>query len=393
MQRSAVAHAMGGMLALAAGMGIGRFVYTPILPAMVEGLGLTSGQAGLIASFNFVGYLAGALAAASSRLAEQRRRCLDRRAGGQRAGDGGDGRDDVAASLSGAALRRRRCQRLHPGLRHGAGPRPAGAGRVAAAWRRCTSAASASASLPRRRWSRACSPPASPGRGCGWRVPRWRRRPASLLPVWCRRPTPFRRRRPAADGSANGPLRRLTVAYGLFGFGYVITATFLVAIVRAEPQIAALEPVVWIMVGLTAAPSVALWRLDRAAPRAGAGLRAGLPGRGGRRRRQRAMAGAGRACVLAATCLGGTFMGITALGLVMAPQPRPGRSAPGAGADDRRLRARPDRRADLRRRTPRSHRQLPDRLARRSRGARCCRADRRARPASRDAAEPRAAGR
>ena len=53
---------------MAAAIGIGRFIYTPILPPMAEGLHLTKGEAGLIASANFLGYLAGALAAASPRL-------------------------------------------------------------------------------------------------------------------------------------------------------------------------------------------------------------------------------------------------------------------------------------------------------------------------------------
>ena len=55
--------ALGGLLALAAAIGIGRFVYTPILPFMLEALGWTKAQAGFVASANFLGYLLGAFAA------------------------------------------------------------------------------------------------------------------------------------------------------------------------------------------------------------------------------------------------------------------------------------------------------------------------------------------
>jgi len=48
--------------ALAAGMGIGRFVYTPILPLMVTQTQMTSQLGAVIATANYVGYLAGAMA-------------------------------------------------------------------------------------------------------------------------------------------------------------------------------------------------------------------------------------------------------------------------------------------------------------------------------------------
>ena len=66
---------LGGLLAMAAGIGVGRFVYTPILPPMVEALHLTKAQAGLIASANFIGYFAGALLA-TMRLPGSRRSWL-----------------------------------------------------------------------------------------------------------------------------------------------------------------------------------------------------------------------------------------------------------------------------------------------------------------------------
>jgi predicted MFS family arabinose efflux permease len=118
----------------------------------------------------------------------------------------------------------------------------------------------------------------------------------------------------SGPGRARGAgLIRLAISYGLFGFGYVITATFLVAIVREQPELRPFEPVAWLLVGLAAAPSVLVWVTI--------GRRIGL---------ERAYAlscaveAIGVLCslwnttvgiLLAAVLLGGTFVGVTALGL------------------------------------------------------------------------------
>lgn len=51
-----------GAAALAAAMGVGRFVYTPILPLMHAQAGLSVQQGSALATANYLGYLAGALA-------------------------------------------------------------------------------------------------------------------------------------------------------------------------------------------------------------------------------------------------------------------------------------------------------------------------------------------
>ena len=51
----------GGILGMVVAMGIGRFAYTPILPAMQRDTGLGYLIAGQLASWNYLGYLAGAL--------------------------------------------------------------------------------------------------------------------------------------------------------------------------------------------------------------------------------------------------------------------------------------------------------------------------------------------
>lgn len=61
---SALRLAMAGLVALAIAMGVGRFAFTPLLPMMQADAGLGLPQGGWLASANYLGYLLGALTAA-----------------------------------------------------------------------------------------------------------------------------------------------------------------------------------------------------------------------------------------------------------------------------------------------------------------------------------------
>lgn len=312
MNKSPLSLAIGGLLAMAAAIGIGRFVYTPILPPMVEALGLTKSQAGLIAAANFMGYFAGALLAAV-RLPGSRRAWLIGALAVNAAALAAMGLASSMAALSvlrfiaglvsalglifaSALVLDRLAATGHGRLSavHFAG---VGTGIALSAalvallhdWR-IMWFASAALALVAGVAVVALVPPDHPG--------------ARLGASGARAPFP--------PGFAP-----LAAAYGLFGFGYIITATFIVAMVRGTPSIANLEPYIWVMFGLAAAPSVALWT--------GLGARWGI-------RRTFAIAAfveaagvavsalwVNEATVIAASVfVGGTFMGLTALGLIAA---------------------------------------------------------------------------
>jgi MFS family permease len=66
--RSTLTISAAGMISLAVAMGVGRFAFTPLFPLMVRDGLLTSQAGALLAVSNYLGYLAGALVAARVRL-------------------------------------------------------------------------------------------------------------------------------------------------------------------------------------------------------------------------------------------------------------------------------------------------------------------------------------
>ena len=309
--------AVAGLLSLAVGIGIGRFAYTPILPYMIAGLELDRSEAGLIASANYLGYFVGALAAAWRAVPGEPRLWL---LGALALCGLSTGAMALTASLGPFLI-----------LRFAGGA--AGAlvmvlasslvmDRLAAAGRDGWAAVMYAGVGSGIAISSLAVPAAASGDG-DWQGP-WLLCGGLAIVLSVLAALLLRAPRASAAGTtrsgagrAGKGLTRLIVAYGLVGFGYVITATFVADMVRADPVLQPAEHLVWLCVGLTAAPSVALW---------------GWAGR--RWGNERAFAvgclveGAGVALsvlgggiwsiLLAAGLLGGTFVGLTAIGLIEA---------------------------------------------------------------------------
>ncbi len=317
----------GGCLALAAAMGIGRFAYTPILPAMQRSVGLGTGTAGLLASANYAGYLAGALLIAVAPPGLPRRRILvgclvtvgittalmavttDALAWGAirfLSGVASAGVFVLASGLVLGELRRQRRIALAGWLYAGVGVGIATSGLVVRAatdtlgWRGdwlALAAVALAAVYP-----------------CG----RWLPRPGAEV---------------ASSAAAQGRSDRLPGhalallfgAYFLEAVGYIVTGTFLVTIVNRTPGLEAAGATVWIVVGLAAVPAAVLWTA--------AAARLGLA-------RALTLAYCAQACGIllpiagglgadyaSAILFGGTFVGITALTLTLAGRLAPHRTA------------------------------------------------------------------
>jgi predicted MFS family arabinose efflux permease len=261
MQRDrSMALAFGGLAAIAAAIGIGRFVYTPILPAMMSGLGWSKSDAGLVASANLLGYLVGALLAGRPFTVERPRLWL------------------LAAlaisAVSTAAMGLVSDLALFVGLRFIGGVASAFVIVCAATLVLERLALAGRGSLSAIKFA---------GVGCGivisaitvssllaWGAS-WRSlwigtgslamlaaiAGALLIPAADNAGTQIKPE--VADAAPPRGIGTMILAYGLFGFGYIITATFLVTIVRFTDQVRVLEPWIWTLFGLAAIPSVTFW--------------------------------------------------------------------------------------------------------------------------------------
>jgi len=244
---------------MAVAMGIGRFVYTPILPGMMEELGLSASNAGLIASANYLGYLLGAIAAAGG-WAHGRERAVmlvSLAASALLAGAMGLTENLVVflairffAGVASAfvmvfvitivfshlaAAGRNSLQALHFG--------GVGVGIAVSSVMTGALVLKGSAWPAGWLWSGALSI-------AGFVI---------VLLMIDRGPLVggIAQREPQLPKSA--ALAKIIVAYGLFGLGYIVTATFIVAIVRQGDGGRLFESAVWLVTGLAGIPSVYLW--------------------------------------------------------------------------------------------------------------------------------------
>ena len=253
----------GGICGLVLTIGLARFAYTPLLPSLQLQTGLTDAAAGGLAAINYAGYMSGALAAtwiddvrwrhwlystglwmalltvaAMALTTWMPAWALIRYVGGL---CGATGMLLGSGLVLGWLIRQGRRPELglyFIGLGLGIVVSAVGALALAQLWPTWSDQWLAFAAL-----------------GLVFFVPAWKWRP----PV----PPHVAPAHAAASGSLGS--RRWTwtmvTSYFAAGWGFVISATFTVAIVEREPALAGVGPLAWAMVGLAAMPAVFIWDL------------------------------------------------------------------------------------------------------------------------------------
>lgn len=301
------AHVARTAAALAAAMGIGRFVYTPILPLMTAQAGVSAHTAADLATANYVGYLVGAVAGSiSPRLARSPLACrvsllvliaslalmpvattpIEWMALRAIAG--------AVSALVFVIAVNTMLEHLHSHPAHLAGWGFGGVGAGIALSAVLILAVS------------------------DWKAAWWAA--AGVAAVLCVIAWPMRSAPASAPTTVDddartphGPFSLLFVSYTLEGVGYIIAGTFLVAAVaQGAPQW--LGGSTWLVVGLASVPSAALWAAlstrwsNPALLTAALVVQAvGIAASGA--------AGGVTAALVGAVLFGGTFVGISTLAL------------------------------------------------------------------------------
>jgi predicted MFS family arabinose efflux permease len=247
-----------GVCALILTCGIARFAYTPLWPVMQAQAGLSALSAGWLAAINYLGYLSGALVVMS--VVDMQRKYLLYRIG------------LVVAVASTAAMGATQNVWVWGLWRYLAGFSSTAGMLLASAlildWLVCRShrpelglhftglglgiAVSGLAAVGMHgRFSWAQQWWLLGALGLVFLVPAWR-----WLPAPRSRPGSAR----AAAGYASRPwMVLMAAAYFCAGFGYVVSATFIVAMLEKLPAMAGRGAWAWVLVGLAAAPSCFLW--------------------------------------------------------------------------------------------------------------------------------------
>jgi MFS family permease len=257
--RDALKILIGGMLGLVVAMGIGRFVFTPILPLMQRDLAMSNTVAGWLAGLNYLGYLIGAIVCSlSPKLLLSRMVAIS----------------SLLLSLATTLFMGLTVSALWWGvMRFGGG--------VASAILFIIISAEVTEALVRRgytHWvgalyggigigialSGLIVPPLD--KIWGWSGT-WIRAGALAIVLAVIGIAIGRRRdlvQPITIDTSTQKsgllnLRMLSVAYFFEGLGYIVTATFIVTIIADTPGLAAFAPYSWVAVGLAAVPSTILW--------------------------------------------------------------------------------------------------------------------------------------
>jgi MFS family permease len=314
----------GGICGLVLTIGLARFAYTPLLPSLQLQTGLTDAAAGGLAAINYAGYMSGALAAtwiddvrwrhwlysaglwmalltvaAMALTTWMPAWALIRYIGGL---CGATGMLLGSGLVLGWLMRQGRRPELglyFIGLGLGIVVSALGAWGLSQLWPTWSDQWLAFAAL-----------------GLVFFVPAWKWRP----PV----PPQVVVSHDAVVPGLGSPRWTWTMLASYFaaGWGFVISATFIVAIVEREPALAGQGPLAWAMVGLAAMPAVFIWDLaarrlgDKRALLLAFGLQTlsvMLP----------AMSGALWAALAGAVGYGATFIGIVSMTLALV-----GRRAP-----------------------------------------------------------------